>query len=557
MAITRRECIKSFGAAGAAFAGWTAVSANPDEQTSKKEQKEHPMPQDRPNIVFIMADQLAASFIGCYGSGVNSTPTLDRLAEEGVRFDRFYAHVPVCAPNRASIFSGRSADVHGVLVNNYQLTTDSPLFSQVLQTNGYRTGGFGKFHFTSMLLPPPPDMKAYGFEEAAVIEDPRWGPWLDWVEREHPDQYERALATCWQVPYRSNYHGKDMDAAWHAAVVEYLAPLREASGWRTMFTSPLRPELHQTSYITDLSLDFMRRHQREHAGRPFFCFVSYVDPHDPYDPPAPYDALFDPADMADPMPALSEDQESPLMLSLRTSYLGYDEIIDKPEAIRKMRALYHGSLRLIDDNVKRIVDYLKQSGQLDNTLIFFITDHGDLMGDHGYIAKGVVHYDTGIRCPLIVHGPGVAAGVVSDRLSTSLDIYPTLCDFAGITTRPPLEGRSFASICHGQPETRPSWPEVTVRFGRATSIVTDDYWRFTTLERPGLGQMLNLKDDPLEQHNLYHDPKHAAKKLELFERYARAYAESRAVPHYANYPVIDGRHWVLGAQQIPKEAMPW
>jgi len=111
----------------------------------------------QPNIVFIMADQLAAAFVGCYGSGVDSTPTLDRLASEGVRFTRAYAHSPICAPNRATIMTGRSNEIHGIVVNNLQLGTENPTYPMVLQRRGYRTGGFGKFHLTSMQLPLPND----------------------------------------------------------------------------------------------------------------------------------------------------------------------------------------------------------------------------------------------------------------------------------------------------------------------------------------------------------------------------------------------------------------
>ncbi len=122
------------------------------------------------NIIFITADQLAARWLGCYGSGVDSTPTLDRLAAEGVRFERCYATFPVCAPNRATMLTGRSPVVHGITTNNYVLRTDMPTYAHVLQRQGYRTGGFGKFHQTPMHMPVG-DMAHLGFDESVVSDE--------------------------------------------------------------------------------------------------------------------------------------------------------------------------------------------------------------------------------------------------------------------------------------------------------------------------------------------------------------------------------------------------
>ena len=143
-----------------------------------------------------MADQLAAAFLRCYGGQVDSTPTLDRLAVEGVRFDRCYATHPVCAPNRATILTGRSSSVHGIISNNYTLATDNTTYAQVLRAHGYRTGGFGKFHQTPMHVPVPDSLDYLGFDESLVTEDPKW-PWLDWVQMEHLEYHEQALAMCW------------------------------------------------------------------------------------------------------------------------------------------------------------------------------------------------------------------------------------------------------------------------------------------------------------------------------------------------------------------------
>jgi arylsulfatase A-like enzyme len=509
-----------------------------------------------------MADQLGAAALGCYGSGVDSTPTLDALAEQGVRFDRCYATAPVCAPNRATILTGRSPVVHGIISNNYVLATDMPTYAQVLRAHGYRTGGFGKFHQTPMHCPVPEDLAYLGFDESLVTEDPKW-PWLDWVEREHPEHYEWALSMVWPWP---NHPRPDKGPLADRAREERLAPLRRRSAWGMMYPSPLPPEVHDTTYITDLGLDFMRRHGAEHGDRPFFCHVSYVDPHDPYDPPEPYAGMYDPGDMSDALPAEWVGQGFQTLRASQRLFRGFDEIWTKPDVLRQWRALYHGSLRYMDDQIARLVDHLHASGLWENTVLVFTTDHGEMLGDHGLYTKGVKHYDKGIRCPLIVAGGPVSAsinGPATDRLTCTLDFYPTFCDWAGVAPedRPPLEGKSFAGLCHaaeegsGAAETGKgtpggeAWREVSVAIGTVESVVTDDGWRLTRYLADDRGQMFNLVEDPGEQHNLYDDPAYAAKRQQLLERLVRAMAAPRLVPQYRNLPLVDGRKRIpVGSQ---------
>jgi arylsulfatase A-like enzyme len=224
------------------------------------------------NIVFITADQLAASYIGCYGSGVNSTPTLDALAAQGARFERCYSTSPSCAPTRATILTGRSPAIHGIISNNYALSTDIPTFAHVLQACGYRTGGFGKFHQTPMFLEEPETIDFLGFDESAVTEDPKWGPWLRWVKEMHPEHYETALSMCW-TPGQRPLSEAQM-AAWKKAQQEILLPIKQNSEWGQMYQSPLPSELHDTTYMTNLGLDFIKRHVEEYGDKPFFCHIS-------------------------------------------------------------------------------------------------------------------------------------------------------------------------------------------------------------------------------------------------------------------------------------------
>ena len=499
----------------------------------------------QPNILFIMADQLAASFIGCYGSGVDSTPTLDRLAAHGRKYTRLYAHVPVCAPNRASILTGVSSELHGVVTNNLTLPPGLPTYPRVLRAAGYRTGGFGKFHHHPMQAPLPESMAAYGYDESVITEDTKLGPWLDWVEREHPEHYEAALGMSWGMPYITAYgpDRRDLSREHRAAAIKHREARQQASAFEHMHSSPCPKEIHQTTWITDRGLDFMRRHlDGRPDGQPFFCFVSYVDPHDPYDPPAPYDTMFNPDDMPDPIPMSGDGYRSPILDACRKDY-GLDRIIHRPDVLRQLRAMYHGSIRFIDDQIARMVAFLKERGELDNTIIVFATDHGDMMGDHGFIAKGSFHYDACVRCPLIVAGPGVAPGV-DERLVSSLDFFPTFCDWADVAARPPVEGVSFAAETPGRDVVTIQGLGVPAA-ANARSIVTEDGWRLTVLE-DGSGQLFNLRADPSEQRDLYRDPAWTEKKIALLEQHAIAFMKPLKLHRYGNLTVKDGQRCETG-----------
>ncbi len=495
-----------------------------------------------PNIIFVMADQLGACHLGAYGSPVPSTPTLDRLAARGVRFERYYTSVAVCAPSRATILTGLAPEAHGLTQNNLELSRSNRTYAHALGAAGYRLGCFGKLHQTSMAQPPPENARWLGFDEAQLTEDPRQGAWLEWIRAAHPEHYEAALATSWPVPYiRGEARRK-----WQRAFKKFLKPRREASHWELMYPSPLPPELQQTTWITDCGLDFMTRHLRERPEMPFFCHLSYVAPHDPYDPPEPYASLFAPADMPPAVLAQWEARGSKT-LTQKQRFAGFGKIAHDPEAIAQLRAYYHGSLRHIDDQLDRLEAFLTERDLWDTTRVVFTTDHGEMLGDHALITKGVAHYDAGVRCPLLVAGAGVTPGQVSERLSCALDFMPTFCEWAGVGNPWPLEGHSFAAVCRGEAETLER-AEVTLESDyvpelhpSVRSIVTEDGWRLSIFDEPGYGEMFDLQADPQEQHNLYFDTQFAARRQELFERHARAFMRRASVQQLRALPREDGR----------------
>ncbi len=502
--------------------------------------------ENRPNILFIMTDQLSAAWMHFHGGKIESSPTLNILAEEGMVFDRCYASHPVCSPNRATLLTGRSAEVHGIVGNNYVLREDTPTFADVLRYHGYRTGGFGKFHLSPQSQGVQPSLDHLGFDEWVESADFKWGPWLEWVKDGHPEHYEAALDMCWGDGRNKPGITEEESQLWEKIDGKYLHPAQEKSGHANFYVSPLPPEVTDTTFVTDKSIEFLREHKQQHNGKPFLCYVSYVDPHDPIDPPEPYASMFDPADMPEPKAAEWKEQGPEFLGSMGGNV---EELMADEKSWRQMRAWYQGSIRLIDDNISRLIDTLKELGEWDNTILVFTSDHGDMLGDHGFNGKGTKHYDSCIRVPLLIAGPGIASGR-SECLTCTLDFFPTLLDWAGIAQdeRPPLEGRSLASAAAAGKDPD-GWPAVrcsiSTPFGSTWSVVTEDNWRLTWVAHKnnifqGDGQLFNLEDDPDEQNNLYHNTDFAEKKNALYSLLVSAQSLSMSTPQYRNMAAIDG-----------------
>ena len=484
----------------------------------------------RPNIVFLQADQLAARSLHCYGGAVESSPTLDRLAAEGLRLDRCYTTFPICLPNRASMLTGRTPGIHGLIGGQTKLLAEMPTYAHLLADAGYRVGGFGKFHREGTSSPHPRVLDDLGFHEFTIVEDDKRGPYLDWIHEEHPDYYELALGRLGKC---KGHLTPEQEAARERARTEVFRPLFNQMQYVHMFPSPFPSEVHDTTYITDLGVRFMERHLETRSDQPFFCQISYVDPHDPYDPPAPYDTMFPADEMPEPLPQEWKEQGPECLDDFNA--LNCKVIREQnPKIFRQARAYYHGSIRFMDDQIARVVRFLSDRGLTENTVIVFTTDHGDMMGDHGFLAKGLAHYDGCVRCPLIVWGGGIPAGV-SDRLVSALDFLPTFCGLAGIgsVSLPPLEGKSFVETCRGR-TPGDEWGEIAITSNGSQTVVTDDGWRLTRYLEAGEGQMFNLREDPDEQCELYCQPQWAEKRQELLERLVAASARPYSIPRYRN-----------------------
>ncbi len=454
----------------------------------------------RPNVLLITADEMRHDCLGVAGHPLVRTPHLDALAARGVRFTNTYTPYPVCVPARLSVMSGQYAHAHGAMGNGAMIPPGQPTIASLARGSGYGTAAFGKMHF----WPPRTSM---GFEHMRLAEQAGAG-WK--VDDYHSDYLaQRGLIDQWDLwdqhqPYRDQ------------APPEYW----EGFGARP---SELPEEHYHTSWIAQETIAWLRKRSADRPDQPFFAWTSFIKPHHPFDPPRPWDALYDPADvppLGDPAEALAK----PLMTAggrrdPRRAYFDLRNLTG--EAFARVAALYYATISHIDHHVGRILATLQELGQLENTLVVFTSDHGDYMGDYGLILKSPsVPYDALARVPMIAAGPGCREGVICDDLVSLVDLLPTVAAAAGAATPPSVQGRDLAPLLtgsQGQQDAKP-WRDAVFSETREIKAVRTERYKYLYHARLGIEELYDLRADPGERHDLAPDPANAATIAELRHR---------------------------------------
>ena len=483
-----------------------------------------------------MVDQLAAKWLEAAEHGACDLPNVRRLKARGVNFTRAISSNPVCCATRATVATGLTSRGHGVLENGYQLDPELPTFMQALQRGGWRTGAFGKVHFQPHFRGLRPDYQPYGFDETHITEDARGGEWLDWVEEKHPAHYESVLATIWptKIPEFAEYGPDRRDLRTR------IEKIRQGFEWaseeypRNTFgatTLPFPQEVSQTNWITMHALEFINGMD---ADQPFFAQISYVQPHSPFQVPAEYLARVDVSKIPAPLDAeWVDDPHAPKELSRRKPAAGDWEYA---------RQCYFADLCHLDEQLGRITGALEERGRLDDTFIVFLSDHGEMCYDHGFLGKEEKHYDACIRVPLVVAGPGVSQGTTCDAMVQLEDICPTVLDASSqrmpllpkmgpyldraASEIPLLPGRSLLPLCSG--DTPDDWRTAaycesynhinSAHLGQWARTVRTDRYRYTYYPDGYGEQLFDLLEDRDEQRNLVADPDHAQVRVGLRDR---------------------------------------
>ena len=486
------------------------------------------------NIILLMMDQLSEKWLCAALNGACELPNFKRLIESGVKFNNMYSENPVCCPARATIATGLSTRGHGVLENGYQLDPKLPTFMKALQTGGYQTGLFGKLHVEPHYKGLNPDYKQYGFDVTHVTEDCRGGEWLDWIQKEHPEYLEEVLMTIWanEIPEYLSY-GEN-----HENLRERIKACREkhdrTNGGKYPHASkkgyelPFPKELSQTEWITQRAIDFMKNRETD---QPFFAQISYVQPHGPFTPPAGYlDKVRDDMIPDVVLPEWADDENAPYCIKGRGA-----RIKMTPDQTAFNRKCYFADLIHLDEQVGKILDCLEEINQKENTYIVFVSDHGELLGDHGFYGKEEKHYDACIHIPLVISGPGLESGITKDQMVQHTDICPTILEMAHVKMPlmpkegphlkveqediPSLYGRSLMGLCQGkdiswrQESYCESYNGLVSADPRdwARTIRTNEY-RYTYYPSGGGEQLFNLVEDPDETVNLAGDPRYEKQK---------------------------------------------
>jgi arylsulfatase len=451
-----------------------------------------------------MTDQQRWDALGCAGGWVR-TPALDRLADEGVRFPNAYTNSPVCVPARASLATGRYPHNTGVWKNQaYTLARNAPTWMRAVRDAGYRTSLFGKTH----LHPHRGDLR----DREDLVRS--WG--LD-----HVDEIagSRAAPRC-----RSNLTDRWEEAGVYEA---YRADLRDRYATKPWVArpSPLPLELYADVYVGQQAAAYLRTYA---GNQPWCCWVSFGGPHEPWDAPEPYASLYDPASMPEPIRAHDDGHDRPR--GLLDSKLAKGGVPFEPGDIARLRANYAGKVTLIDDQISDILRVVEEErGELDRTVVAFVSDHGEMNGDHNLIYKQNF-LAPAARVPFIIRLPpseGAAAGAVLDAMVELMDIGPTLIDLASGRS---VDGSLARSVLPVIDDPSSRHREVALSELRREAMVATADWKLAVNRSGEVYMLYHLSADPLESRNVAGLPEYEEVTERLLRCLRRRVSEGRLAP---------------------------
>ena len=463
----------------------------------------------KPNILWFCTDQQRFDTVGALGNPHVSTPTIDALVEEGTAFTHAYCQSPICTPSRASFLSGMyPSTVHVNGNGNERFPPGVKLVTRLLADAGYLCGNIGKLHLASAYqrLEPRADDGYTYFKYSHAPRD-------NW-----PEGHDYAL--------------------WVRGKGHVLGELTES-------LDGVPEELHQTTWCATRAIEFIEANRE----RPWCLTVNAYDPHPPFNPPRRYRDMFPPEAMPGPhyRPSDLEAQarlaaidfqskaRDPLRLDInhpilpKTLHRGETDPSGESPGRRDAKALqgaYYAMIKLIDDQLARVLGALEATGQRQDTIVVFTSDHGETLGDHGLIQKGCRFYEGLVRVPLIWSCPGrIERSVVSDALVELTDKAPTLLDMAGIEVPGHMQGRSLRPILEGRADPGHHRDFVRSEFydaldlpdGSLATMYRDRRHKLVTYHKQGLGELFDLQADPWEHETLWDDPAHQGDKLRLLQ----------------------------------------
>ena len=476
--LSRREVLKlGAGALAAACMGGTIARA-----------------KQRPNILLLMSDQHRGDCLGADGNRIIHTPNLDRIANEGVRFRCGYSCTPTCTPARAALLTGLAPWRNGLLGYG-RVGEKYPIeMPQALRDAGYYTMGVGKMHWH-------PQRNPHGFHKMLLDEQDMRDP-----------------------GFVSDYH------QWFAREAPGLDPNATGLDWNGFAAKAyaLPERLHPTRWTADNAIEFLKSYS---GPEPFFLKVSFVRPHSPYDPPERWMKKYAEADLPKTKAGKWAAKYAPVMKDNPAAWHGDLG----PEPVRSSRQGYYGSVSFVDEQVGRILEALEQRGWLDETLILFTSDHGDMTGDQNLWRKSYP-YEPSARIPFLMRWPtglvSAKRGQVSMAPVELRDVLPTFLDAAGAPGAEKLDGRSLLSLVRGGGADWRKYVDLEHSTCYTPSnqwtALTDGHSKYIFFAYDGEEQFFDLDRDPAELNDLSSDPAYQDRVREWRRRMVNHLAERGA-----------------------------
>jgi iduronate 2-sulfatase len=471
-----------------------------------------PAPSARPNVLFIMADDLN-DLLGCYDAPAMHTPNIDRLAQRGVRFQRAYCTFPLCGPSRNSLLTGLYPDRTGVLQNGpifRETIPEQVSLPQAFRLAGYRAVRLGKMYHYGV----PRCIGTDGNDDPA-----------SWEIEFNPAGVDRLLEESDIFSLRPGQFGGTL--SWYA--------------------SPRPDHLHTDGLLASEALWVLDRHTRP-GEPPFFIGLGFFRPHTPYVAPRPYFDLYPVERM--PVPKVSEETLARLPAAALATRR-QEELAMSDDLRRQARQAYCASISFMDAQVGRVLDALDRLGLATNTIVVFTSDHGYHLGEYGLWQKMTL-FERSARVPLILVAPGIARpGTVVTTPVSQVDLYPTLAELCGVRAPRNLQGQSLVPMLRDPTFAGRGWALTQVTRNRRRDGRRETYvgysirtarWRYTEWDEGREGRELYDHDtDPNEEHNRADDPTLQDTVRELAELLRKAVRE--ALPPSGERPTPRAEPW--------------
>lgn len=451
------------------------------------------------NILWICTDQQRLDSLGCFGNRVIDTPNLDALSREGTKFNNCYSQSPVCSPSRGAFLTGRYPRTCGMRQNGASIREGEVLVTKMLADSGYVCGLAGKLH----LNPCAPSVTK-GSEKR--IDDGY-----------SVFHWSHDTGDVWQL---NDYH------LWlrQKGVKYQKYPYKDYK----YIEEGMPIEHHQTTYCTEKAENFIRANEKFNNN--WLFSVNYFDPHDPCDPPKELFEKYLKRLEQIPKPNYIEGELKNKPYYQRAEHEGkggthrsYEQMTEADHL--RMRAAYYAMVELIDISVGRLIAALKETGQYDNTAIIFMSDHGEMMGDHGIYMKGPYLYEPAVHVPLIIRIPAAQKGIESNGLVELLDLPQTILDIAGLPHHAGMMGKSLYGICTGESDPSVHKDVVYSEYYNAMpwpggprpmcTMIFDGRYKLIATHSTNELELYDLKEQPCENYNLADNPSYEKVRTDM------------------------------------------